>query len=119
MIVFAQPVELAGIVEARSEFAIESSDRAAEVIAASRTFTLPKRHNGRRAFRRADENAIGLDSLQAPGVGPEHKRIADTPLENELFIQLADTNAGSGVRRVLPRVGDRAAVHQRQRLTPR
>ena len=60
----------------------------------------------------ADEHAIGLDAVDAPGVGAEQEHVADAALVDELLIDLADANVGACVNRVLPGVGNGAAVGQ-------
>src|SRR5262245_61483475 len=86
-------------------------------MSASRGLAAPEWHHGRRSFGRMNENTIGVDTIDAPGIGPQEEGVIDAAFVNEFLIHLADAEAFVRVNRVLAGVRNRSAVNDGQALT--
>ena len=112
-----QPGGTVRLIQASGQFAEELAQGQAEIGRSSQAFAAPEGNQGRCSLGRGDQDPIGLDLLQAPGVGAQQKDVADAALVDELFVQLADADAIGGVGGILAGVGDGAAADQGQVLT--
>src|SRR5262249_13298331 len=111
-----QPFEAVGLIEPVGQFAQEGADRLAEIVTAAGPLTAPEWDERGSALSGRDDNAVGVDAFQSPGVGAQEEGVAAAALVDEFLIQLADPGAVGGTGGILPGVGDGAAVDQRQRL---
>ena len=114
-VIAPQPVEAVGRLHPLGELAQEAADGETEVGAAADVLAAPERHQRRRRLGRADQDAIGLDAVQSPGVGAQQEHVAGAALVDELLVQLADAHV-AGVGGVLAGVGNGAAAGQGQAL---
>src|SRR5262249_45324801 len=97
-------------VKTLGQLAEKAAQGDAQVVGASQSLTAPEGDHRRRTFGRRDHHAVGLDLVHAPGVGAEQESIPRAAFVDKPLIEFADGDAGVGVGRVLPRVGNDAAV---------
>ena len=100
----------------RSETWRQSTPIASPELARARsTFPSPERHHRRLPGRARDHHAMRLDLLDSPARVAQGECLTDAPLVDEFLVELAQPRPPCPeVNRILARVGNRAATHERE-----